>query len=356
MHKKISKFNYFLKKRNIFNFLVLIFIFIFILTIISGCKKNDIDLDKPNSSDSKIINSSQSSQEQISENPEEVYASESSNSVSEKNEIKTENSIIEEDNYQEDLDESSIIGNDPDLSSTVSGNPAYKQQKTVPQITFEIIEGPVMLEDDSISYWRIKAESKGYPTPSLKFSIDDSMGAWGVNISQINVLIEETVELLITASNETGEERLKLLFTKDQFTQIEKTTKIYSEELIASNYFIDVSLQEQKVRVFFKDDLLKEMICSGGAENTPTPTGKFKTSQKIYYAWLPKYEVGAYYYVRFFNSYLFHSTPFDAEGNIIEEEYEKLGQPASHGCIRLDVPDAQWFYESIPLGVIVEIH
>jgi lipoprotein-anchoring transpeptidase ErfK/SrfK len=58
----------------------------------------------------------------------------------------------------------------------------------------------------------------------------------------------------------------------------------------------------------------------------------------------------------FFNSYLFHSTPFDKDGNIILEDRLNIGKPASHGCIRLDVEDAKWFYESIPSGVTVNIY
>jgi lipoprotein-anchoring transpeptidase ErfK/SrfK len=38
------------------------------------------------------------------------------------------------------------------------------------------------------------------------------------------------------------------------------------------------------------------------------------------------------------------------------EEYKKLGNPASHGCIRLDLKDAKWLYEKLPLGVRVSIY
>jgi lipoprotein-anchoring transpeptidase ErfK/SrfK len=40
----------------------------------------------------------------------------------------------------------------------------------------------------------------------------------------------------------------------------------------------------------------------------------------------------------------------DINKNIIQSEADKLGAPASHGCIRLSVEDAYWFYNIIPAG------
>ena len=44
------------------------------------------------------------------------------------------------------------------------------------------------------------------------------------------------------------------------------------------------------------------MICSGGAEETPTPKGEFVTSQKIEYAWVERFNMGAFYWIRFYGS------------------------------------------------------
>ena len=131
------------------------------------------------------------------------------------------------------------------------------------------------------------------------------------------------------------------------------------EEIDFSNkdYFrIAVDLSLQKVFIFYKDRLIKEMICSGGTEEKPTPIGEFETYEKIEYSWVPKYNMGAYYWVRFYYDYLFHSVPFDENNEMIMEEYEKLGTPASHGCIRLKLEEAKWLYEMLPLGVKVMIY
>jgi lipoprotein-anchoring transpeptidase ErfK/SrfK len=124
----------------------------------------------------------------------------------------------------------------------------------------------------------------------------------------------------------------------------------------SSHFRIEVDLSRQRLIVFYKGEVLREMICSGGALESPTPLGEYTTSQKIEYAWVERFGVGAYYWIRFFEDYLIHSVPFDENGNMIIEEYEKLGNPASHGCIRLRLEEAKWLYETLPLGVKIVIY
>jgi len=124
----------------------------------------------------------------------------------------------------------------------------------------------------------------------------------------------------------------------------------------SEDFKIEVDLSRQIVLVYYKNALIKEMKCSGGKESSQTPIGEFTTTEKVYYQWVAKFNVGAYYWTRFYKDYLFHSVPFDENGEIIEEEYNKLGTPASHGCIRLKLDEAKWLYEKLPLGAKVLIH
>ena len=41
--------------------------------------------------------------------------------------------------------------------------------------------------------------------------------------------------------------------------------------------------------------------------------------------------------------------------NLSAAEYNKLGSPASHGCVRLTVRDAKWIYDNCGLGTKVTI-
>jgi lipoprotein-anchoring transpeptidase ErfK/SrfK len=124
----------------------------------------------------------------------------------------------------------------------------------------------------------------------------------------------------------------------------------------SDNFKIEVDVKKQRVFVYYKGEIIREIICSSGADSSPTPTGEFTTSQKIEYDWVDRFDMGAYYWIRFYKTYLFHSVPFDKDGNMIVEEYEKLGSPASHGCIRLELEEAKWLYEKLPLGVKVWIY
>jgi lipoprotein-anchoring transpeptidase ErfK/SrfK len=66
---------------------------------------------------------------------------------------------------------------------------------------------------------------------------------------------------------------------------------------------------------------------------------------------------GARYWVSWLHhgEYLFHSVPTDRQGRIIAAEARKLGSKASHGCVRLTLPDAKWIYENIQVGAKVDI-
>lgn len=46
--------------------------------------------------------------------------------------------------------------------------------------------------------------------------------------------------------------------------------------------------------------------------------------------------------------FLFRSVPMRKDKKVIEKEAKKLGTKASHGCIRLAIPDAKWIYKNIP--------
>jgi len=152
----------------------------------------------------------------------------------------------------------------------------------------------------------------------------------------------------------------------DSLREVSEESSIEQEEDISiienidysnsADFRIEVDLPRQRLIVFYSDEVLKEFICSGGTPGDDTPLGEFTTIEKIEYSWIDRYNVGAYYWVRFFGNYLIHSVPFDENGEMIVEEFEKLGQPASHGCIRLRIDEAKWLYETLPLGVKVLIY
>jgi len=129
-----------------------------------------------------------------------------------------------------------------------------------------------------------------------------------------------------------------------------------------STYSVLVSLQDQRTIVFQKGLPVRTMVCSTGIPDTDnaTPTGDFvinATGQKRgTWFYSNQYQEGAKYWVGFVGgTYLFHSVPMDKKGKIIATEAAKLGTPASHGCVRLSVDDAFWFYSTIPSGTPLRI-
>ena len=102
---------------------------------------------------------------------------------------------------------------------------------------------------------------------------------------------------------------------------------------------------------------VKSIVCSCGREGHETPEGTFKTSD--YYEWRKMVD-GTYgrYAVRFNGKILFHSVPYMEEAtNTLEwEEYNKLGQSASLGCVRMSVEDAKWIYDNCKPGTVVVVY
>jgi hypothetical protein len=233
-----------------------------------------------------------------------------------------------------------------------------------PLINLHIIIGPEYAQDNQVCFYRVMADISGQPFPVFSFSKDDSNGAWGPNVAQVNLSRDETFTLKCGASNSQGTAAAEITLVwvenpngqQDNQNGEAPAPEILVDYTDSANFLVDVNLTVQQVTVLYKGVIIKTMPCSGGKSETPTPLGTYATSQKIYYAWIPKFAQGAFYWTRFYGPYLFHSVPYDSNGNMMLEELGKMGSPASHGCVRLLLEDAKWFYETLPLGIKVSIH
>ncbi len=92
-----------------------------------------------------------------------------------------------------------------------------KEVLTAPTIRLEIVEGPTFSQaGDNVCYYRIKAHVTGNPYPAISFNKDDSKGAWGKNIAQVNLYKSgETFTLEANAINSQGtaKDSIKLSYT-----------------------------------------------------------------------------------------------------------------------------------------------
>jgi hypothetical protein len=123
-----------------------------------------------------------------------------------------------------------------------------------------------------------------------------------------------------------------------------------------------VSIHAQRTYIYQNSALIRTLICSTGIPDgdNDTPKGDYiinsSGTKRGKWFFSKTYEEGAEYWVGFIGGvYLFHSVPMDKNRNIIEAEAAKLGQAASHGCIRLSVEDAHWFYRTVPDGSSLHI-
>lgn len=102
---------------------------------------------------------------------------------------------------------------------------------------------------------------------------------------------------------------------------------------------------------------VKAMICSCGREESATPEGTFRTSD--YYEWRRMVDdTFGRYAVRFNRKILFHSVPYiEASPDTLKwEEFNRLGENASLGCVRLAAEDAKWIYDNCKPGTQVVVY
>lgn len=127
------------------------------------------------------------------------------------------------------------------------------------------------------------------------------------------------------------------------------------------NLSVRVSLKTQRMQILSGEKVIFEAVVSTGKdrEANATPVGDFVIEpERDEFFFNENSGEGAKYAVSFKDHgvYLFHSVATDRDGNIIPEEAALLGTPCSHGCIRMSMGNAKWFYENIPEGIPVHVN
>jgi len=115
-----------------------------------------------------------------------------------------------------------------------------------------------------------------------------------------------------------------------------------------------LSIAEQKLYCMENGRVVYVFLVSSGAGGTPTPTGDFRILYHDQAHPVPKYPgCVCYYWMGFFEDYAIHAWP---TYNGVQSNYEGLGYPASHGCVRLNPTQASipyyWAPDGTPLSII----
>jgi len=131
---------------------------------------------------------------------------------------------------------------------------------------------------------------------------------------------------------------------------------VYDEN--REGYVLVFTHEDQVLTIYRDGKFILSSTASSGIPELFTPRGIFHIEENRRGEWffVERFNVGMKYWVGFKGIWLFHSIPFDRGKNIIAEEAEKLGEPASHGCIRLPVEVAEYIYNNVPDGSLVLIY
>ena len=115
----------------------------------------------------------------------------------------------------------------------------------------------------------------------------------------------------------------------------------------ATNYFIAVDIKNHRTIVMKRTNgiwkVVKNWICTTGAPSSPTVLGTYTVGIKGY-----SFGSGytCYYYTQFWGDYLFHSVKYYEGTRQVMDG--RLGMDLSEGCVRLDIANAKWIYDTIP--------
>jgi len=129
-------------------------------------------------------------------------------------------------------------------------------------------------------------------------------------------------------------------------------------------YGIKVNRSLNTVTIYTLDEMgnytvpVRAMICSTARKGYRMPMGTFYL-ENFRSPWRLMVD-GTYgqYATCFEGNYLFHSICYESMSHdgMVTESYNKLGQAASMGCVRLQTADAKWIYDNCPVGTPVTIY
>jgi lipoprotein-anchoring transpeptidase ErfK/SrfK len=138
--------------------------------------------------------------------------------------------------------------------------------------------------------------------------------------------------------------------------QLETYVNVTSSFVSNTKYFTWVDLNRQRVNVFIGSTghwvLLKTYSCASGNNVTPSKRGLFTVQDKGY-SFVTESKLLVKYWTQYSGDYLLHSILLTASGNVYDG---MVGKRASHGCIRMPLDMAKWYFETIPKGSLIWVN
>ena len=125
-----------------------------------------------------------------------------------------------------------------------------------------------------------------------------------------------------------------------------------------SSYYVTVNHATETVMIYAQETPggpynipVRAMVCSSARAGYDNIEGTYRIRRGSRWGVLGNDGAWVYgqYTCQISGNYLFHSCWYHENGNpdsLSVSQYNRLGNPASHGCIRLCVADARWIYEN----------
>lgn len=144
---------------------------------------------------------------------------------------------------------------------------------------------------------------------------------------------------------------------KDLSTSVKEDFVNYKGYRSNTNYLIWISLYKQRLYVFKGSQcnwkIYKSYKCSTGKAATSTPKGTYRLWKKSYFFPFDEYSYANY--ASYFSGNAIHSwVKLYTSGAWYRDG--SLGNPASHGCVRLGDKEIKWVYDKVPIGTTIVIY
>jgi lipoprotein-anchoring transpeptidase ErfK/SrfK len=118
---------------------------------------------------------------------------------------------------------------------------------------------------------------------------------------------------------------------------------------------IEVSIEQQRLFAWSNGTVVNRFVISTGREGYETPPGHYKILEKYKNRWSRKWSVWMPYAMRWYEGYFIHQLPHK-DGSSVNIGASKLGKPDSHGCVRVNVGDAEKLFNWTKIGTPVWVH
>jgi hypothetical protein len=117
---------------------------------------------------------------------------------------------------------------------------------------------------------------------------------------------------------------------------------------------IEISLARQQLTLLEGNDVLLSTSVSTGATASPTPTGTFSILSKELRHWSTQHHVWMPYAMRVVRGIFIHEVAISPDGHRLG--VSEIGDPASHGCVRVPMGTAARLYDASHVGMPVHIY